>query len=123
MLVSLHGIRLYNDRYGTFRSAEQHFSASERALVDEFLAEPALAQPPLAERVRGRTLRTHVTTDPQVWYNYFLAHVWDRLSLPYAFRRAADAEVAPLTRPNGASAALVADTSATYPSSWTPLFR
>ena len=39
LLVSMHGAGLYNDRYGTFRLAEQRFSPSERALVDEFLAE------------------------------------------------------------------------------------
>ena len=38
LLVSMHGAGLYNDRYGTFRLAEQKFSPPERALVDEFLA-------------------------------------------------------------------------------------
>jgi hypothetical protein len=106
VLVSMHGAGLYNDRYGTFRLAEQHFSASERALVDEFLAEQALFQQSLAERARGHTQHTHITTDPQVWYNYLLLQVWDRLSLQYAFRLAADGEIAPLPRPDGASLAL-----------------
>jgi hypothetical protein len=106
LLVSMHGAGLYNDRYGTFRLAEQHFSASERALVDEFLAEQALFQQSLADRVRGRDQHTHITTDPQVWYNYLLLQVWDRLSLQYAFRLAADGEIAPLPRPDGPSAAL-----------------
>jgi hypothetical protein len=106
VLVSMHGAGLYNDRYGTFRLAEQHFSASERALVDEFLAEQALFQQSLAERMRGRDLHTHITTDPQVWYNYLLLQLWDRLSLQYAFRLAADGEIAPLPRPDGTSTAL-----------------
>jgi hypothetical protein len=106
LLVSMHGAGLYNDRYGTFRLAEQHFSASERALVDEFLAEQALFQQSLAERALGRKLHTHVTTDPQVWYNYLLLQVWDRLSLQYAFRLAADGEIAPLPHLDGASTAL-----------------
>jgi hypothetical protein len=92
--------------YGTFRLAEQHFSASERALVDEFLAEQALFQQSLAERMQGRHQHTHITTDPQVWYNYLLLQVWDRLSLQYAFRLAADGEIAPLQRPDGTSTAL-----------------
>jgi hypothetical protein len=50
----MHGAELYNDRYGTFRLAEQHVSASERALVDEFLAEQALFQQSLAGWVQGR---------------------------------------------------------------------
>jgi hypothetical protein len=106
LLVSMHGAGLYNDRYGTFRLAEQKFSPSERALVDEFLAEQALFQQSLAERALGRTLHTHVTTDLQVWYNYLLLQVWDRLSLQYAFRLAADGAIAPLPRPDGASSVL-----------------
>jgi hypothetical protein len=106
VLVSMHGAGLYNDRYGTFRLAEQHFSASERALVDEFLAEQALFQQSLADRTEGRSRHSHITTDPRVWYNYLLLQVWDRLSLQYAFRLAADGEIAPLPRPDGASTAL-----------------
>jgi Protein of unknown function (DUF3891) len=106
VLVSMHGAGLYNDRYGTFRLAEQKFTASERELVDEFLAEQALFQQSLAERVRGRILHTHVTTDPQVWYNYLLLQTWDRLSLQYVFRLAADGEIAPLPRPDGSTSAL-----------------
>jgi Protein of unknown function (DUF3891) len=105
ILVSMHGAGLYNDRYGTFRLAEQSFSASERALVDEFLAEQALFQQSLAERIQGRQQHTHITTDPQLWYNYLLLQVWDRLSLQYAFRLAADGEIAPLPRPDGTSTA------------------
>jgi Protein of unknown function (DUF3891) len=106
LLVSMHGAGLYNDRYGTYRLAERQFSPAEQALVDEFLAEQALFQQSLAERVLGRKLHTHVTTDPQVWYNYLLLEVWDRLSLQYAFRLAADGSIAPLPYPDGSSAAL-----------------
>jgi hypothetical protein len=106
LLVSMHGAGLYNDRYGTFRLAEQRFSASERELVDEFLAEQALFQQSLAERALGRAVHTHVTTDPQVFYNYLLLQVWDRLSLQFAFRLAADCEISPLPRPDGSSGVL-----------------
>src|SRR5438093_5173008 len=106
LLVSMHGAGLYNDRYGTFRLADQRFSPSERALVDEFLAEQALFQQSLAERALGRQFHTHVTTDPQVWYNYLLLQVWDRLALQYAFRLAGSGEIAPLPRPDGTSSTL-----------------
>lgn len=106
LLVSMHGAGLYNDRYNTFRLAEQHFSPAEQALVNEFLSEQALFQQSLAERMMGRELHTHITTDPQVWYNYLLLQVWDRLSLQYAFRLAADGEIAPLPRPDGSSGVL-----------------
>ena len=97
---------LYNDRYGTFRLAEQHFSPDERVLVDEFLAEQALFQQSLAERAFGREPHTHVTTDPNVWSNYLLLQVWDRLSLQYAYRLAADGEIRPVPLPDGSSAVL-----------------
>lgn len=106
LLVSMHGAGLYNDRYGTFRLAEQHFSAEERAIVDEFLAEQALFQESLAERVLGRRAHTHITADPQVWTNYRLLQVWDRLSLQYAFRLAADGSIGPVPGPSGSDGTL-----------------
>ncbi len=106
LLVSMHGAGLYNDRYGTFRLAEQRFTPTERELVDEFLAEQALFQQSLAERALGRELHTHVTTDPQVWYTYLLLQVWDRLSIQFAFRLAADGEIGPLPRPDGSHGVL-----------------
>jgi len=106
LLVSMHGAGLYNDRYGTFRLAERHFSDAERVLVDEFLAEQALFQQSLGERILGRTLQTHITTDPRVWYNYLLLQVWDRLQLQFAWRLAADGEIAPLPHPGGSTSTL-----------------
>lgn len=106
LLVSMHGAGLYNDRYGTFRLAEQQFSPAERALVDEFLAEQALFQQSLAARALGHAVHSHVTTDPQVWYNYLLLQVWDRLSLQYAFRLATAGAIAPLPRPDGSTTTL-----------------
>jgi Protein of unknown function (DUF3891) len=106
LLVSMHGAGLYNDRYGTFRLAEQRFTPTERELVDEFLAEQALFQQSLGERALRRRLHSHVTTDPQVWYNYLLLQVWDRLQLQYSFRLAADGEIAPLPYPDGSQRSL-----------------
>jgi hypothetical protein len=102
----MHGAGLYNERYGTFRLAEQHFTPEERVIVDEFLDEQALFQQSLAERALVKQLHTHVTTDPTVWYHYLLLQVWDRLSLQYAFRLASDGEIAPVPRPDGSVAAL-----------------
>lgn len=106
ILVSMHGAGLYNDRYDTFRLAERHLSESERVLVDEFLAEQALYQQSLAERIAGRELGTHITTDPKTWYNYLLLQVWDRFQLQFAWRLAADGEIAPLPHPDGSTGTL-----------------
>ena len=116
LLVSMHGAGLYNDRYGTFRLAERQFNPAEQALVDEFLAEQALFQQSLAERALGRQFHTHVTTDPQVWYTYLLLQVWDRLSLQYAFRLAADGDIAPLPTRTGRPPRCTVGTPATCPS-------
>ena len=101
----MHGAGLYNDRYGTFRLAERQFSPAEQALVDEFLAEQALFQQSLAERALGRQRHTHVTTDPQVWYNYLLAGLGPPVAA-ICLPAGGDGDIAPLPRPDGTSAAL-----------------
>jgi hypothetical protein len=106
LLVSMHGAGLYNDRYGTFRLGERSLTPLERELVDEYLAEQELFQQSLAQRALRRKLHSHVTTDPQVWYNYLLLQVWDRLSIQFAFRLAADGEISPLPRPDGSTGTL-----------------
>lgn len=106
LLVSMHGAGLYNGRYGTFQLAERSFTPTERELVDEFLDEQATFQQSLAERALHKQLHTHVTTDPQVWYNYLLLQVWDRLQLQFAWRLAADGELGPLPRPDGSTEVL-----------------
>jgi hypothetical protein len=106
LLVSMHGAGLYNDRYGTFRLNERNLSRAEKDLVDEFLAEQAAFQQSLAERALQREIHSHVTTDPQVWYNYLLLQVWDRLQLQFAWRLAADGEIAPLPYPDGSAGTL-----------------
>ncbi|MCC7105676.1 MAG: DUF3891 family protein [Chloroflexi bacterium] len=106
LLVSMHGAGLYNNRYGTFQLRERNWTPEEKILVEEFLDEQATFQQSLAERALGRQVHTHVTTDPEVWYNYKLLQVWDRLSLQFVFFKAADGQIAPLPRPDGTDLAL-----------------
>jgi len=95
VLVSMHGAGLYNDRYGTFRLTEQHFDADERALVDEFLADMQRLQDGLLEQAGHRVLG-HAANDPEVFDLYLALQIWDRLSLQFAFRHAADGRLGPL---------------------------
>lgn len=107
LLVSMHGAGLYNDRYGTFRLAEQHFDEVEQALVDEFLKDQAALQRRLAGAVGpvlGAALHDPPHEDPLVWRHYLLLQVWDRLSLQFAYRLAADGEIAPVPGPEGPTA-------------------
>jgi hypothetical protein len=95
LLVSMHGAGLYNDRYGTFRLAEQHFNDDERAIVDEFLTDMADLQTRLAGPGEHQG---HISTDRAALARYLLLQVWDRLSLQFVFRLAADGVIAPLPR-------------------------
>jgi hypothetical protein len=94
LLVSMHGAGLYNDRYGTFRLTEQHFNAEEQRLVDEFLADMAGLQGRLLS-ASGHAGTRRPVDDPEAWEHYLLLQVWDRLSLQYAFRLAADGVIRP----------------------------
>jgi hypothetical protein len=103
LLVSMHGAGLYNDRYGTFRLAEQRFNAEEQALVDEFLADMEALQDRLAEVAGHGSFGPghHACDDPEVRARYLLLQVWDRLSLQYVFRLARDGDISPLPGPGG----------------------
>jgi hypothetical protein len=95
ILVSMHGAGLYNDRYGTFRLTEQHFTPDERALVDEFLADMQHLQDDLLARTGHRAIG-HAAEEPEVMSVYLALQIWDRLSLQFAFRLAADGRIGPL---------------------------
>ncbi|MDX6255511.1 MAG: hypothetical protein QOJ11_1845 [Frankiales bacterium] len=98
LLVSMHGAGLYNDRYGSYRLeevAEQSLTAEERCLVDEFLRDMALLQIDLAQQAL-RHPTPEPWNQPTIREAYLLLQVWDRLSLQFAFRHAADGVIAPL---------------------------
>lgn len=100
LLVSMHGAGLYNDRYGTYRLSElseQTFSTTEQAVVGEFLSDMAELQQRLAEDSLGHRLPNRASEDPLVRHHYLLLQVWDRLSLQFAFRHAADGIISPLS--------------------------
>lgn len=98
LLVSMHGAGLYNDRYATFRLGERTFNAEEQALVDEFLSDMQALQDRLAGAAGHGSFGPghHASDDPAVRARYLLLQVWDRLSLQYVFRLAADGVIAPL---------------------------
>ncbi len=98
ILVSMHGAGLYNDRYGTFRLAEQNFNAGEQALVREFLDDMQRLQDDLLGATGHASLAEsgHAADDPTVRRLYLTLQVWDRLSLQFAFRQAADGRIGPV---------------------------
>jgi hypothetical protein len=99
LLVSMHGAGLYNDRYGTYRLEElgdQALTEAERALVDEFLGDMADLQHRLFGEVMGHRAVDAPHVEPQVVESYLLLQVWDRISLQFALRHAADGAIGPV---------------------------
>lgn len=106
LLVSMHGVGIYNGRYATVE-AHRDLTELERALVEEFLADqrrlqselgrlagadrPGEAELPGVDRPAG-----HVTARAGVWGDYLLLQLWDRLSLQFLYGQAGDALLAPL---------------------------
>jgi hypothetical protein len=117
LLVSMHAAGLYNDRYGTYRLTElgeQSMTAAEQAVVTEFLAEMARFQQELLDAVRGHPTPEPASDDPAVRHQYLLLQVWDRLSLQFAFRHAADGEIAPLPLAGDGPGALVCRSAGSF---------
>ncbi|SOD70366.1 uncharacterized protein DUF3891 [Jatrophihabitans sp. GAS493] len=109
LLVSMHGAGLYNDRYGTYRLAElveQELSITEQRVVAEFLTDMAELQQRLATVSLGHAPATAAPDDPLVRHHYLLLQVWDRISLQFAYRHAADDIISPLPSLFGASGPL-----------------
>lgn len=104
LLVSMHGAGLYNDRYGTYRLeelGEQTLTDDEHSLVKEFLADMAALQKDLYAEAIGHTAPKPPHELPEVMTGYLLLQVWDRISLQFALRHAADGVISPLPLPNG----------------------
>lgn len=94
LLVSMHGVGLYNDRYGTFRLREQALSADERSVVDEFLRDQEELQQTLLTAC-GHASGSGPQEIPDVWRDYLLLQVWDRLSLQFLWKLSEEGVIAP----------------------------
>jgi hypothetical protein len=81
LLVSMHGRGIYNGRYGTDPNLRLAFAAEEQQAIDAFAAE---------QEARQATLRAQLEPDEdELWRNYRLLQVYDRLSLHFCMRDAA----------------------------------
>lgn len=97
LLVSMHGVGLYNDRYGTWPrpSGSRSLTAAQRALVATYVAEQEALQARLRQAAAADPRYAAWTTDAAIWRAYKLLQVWDRLSLQFCWRGAASGEIAP----------------------------
>lgn len=86
LLVSMHGRGLYNGRYGTDPRLRLTFAPDEQTAVNEFVAEQESRHPAWRAELG--------IDDVQMWTEYKLLQVYDRLSLHICTR---DLESAPPT--------------------------
>ncbi len=104
LLISMHGVGLYNSRYSTFSLIDRTYSPDEQILVDEFLKDMYELQLQLSHQLTshpGSATKnehgdSHIIENPEVRYEYLLLQVWDRLSLQFGYRLAVDGEISPL---------------------------
>jgi Protein of unknown function (DUF3891) len=78
LMVSMHGAGIYNGRYGTQPGLMLSFAASEQEAVDAFVREQEESHP-------GRIEQAGVD-DVELWVNYRLLQIYDRLSLSLCLR-------------------------------------
>jgi hypothetical protein len=95
LLVSMHGVGLYNDRYGTFRLREQSLTTEERSVVDEFLRDQEQVQLSLLAAC-GHEGVSGPQEVPEVWRDYLLLQVWDRLSLQFVWKLSQEGVISPV---------------------------
>lgn len=96
LMVSMHGVGLYNDRYGTWpRPVARQLSAAQQSLVAAYVREQEALQARLRDAAARDPRYAPFVTDDAIWRNYKLLQVWDRLSLQFCWRGCASGAIAP----------------------------
>jgi Protein of unknown function (DUF3891) len=92
LLVSMHGCGLYNSRYGTMDvPGLESYSAQDLPIVKAFIGENEAKQRALKEQLREAGQLQDETFEQQLWANYQLLQIWDRLSLYFCLHDLATA--------------------------------
>ena len=89
MLISMHGCGIYNARYGTDPTLKLTFAEADQRAVDEFAAEQELLQTGVRADLG--------LSDDEVWTNYKLLQIFDRLSLYFCMKDLEAGEAATIT--------------------------
>jgi hypothetical protein len=77
LMVSMHGVGLPQKRYGTMPTmADRQDEFSQR-----FIAEREPTHKPLIEKIRKTEQYAGMDSQKQIWFNYLMMQVFDRLSL------------------------------------------
>ncbi len=92
LLVSMHGCGLYNSRYGTMDvPGLESYSTQDLPLVKAFIGENEARQHALKEQLREADQLQDEPFERQLWTNYQLLQIWDRLSLYFCLHNLATA--------------------------------
>jgi hypothetical protein len=92
LLVSMHGCGLYNSRYGTMDvPGLESYSAQDLPIVKAFISEHEAKQHALKVQLREAGQLQDETFERQLWTNYQLLQIWDRLSLYFCLHDLATA--------------------------------
>jgi hypothetical protein len=75
LLVSMHGTGIYNGRYGTDPALKLTFAPTERRAVDAFVAEQEDSRREIVDELR--------LAEDELWTNYRMLQIFDRLSLHF----------------------------------------
>lgn len=116
LLVSMHGVGLYNDRYGTWpRPVPRELSPEGRELVEGYTLEQENLQAHLRARAAADARYRVSATEEAVWRNYKLLQVWDRLSLQFCWRCCASGRIGPAPlRAGGADETITCEGDGSY---------
>jgi hypothetical protein len=77
LMVSMHGVGLPQKRYGTMPTmADRNDEFSQK-----FIAEREPTHKPMSEKIRRMEQYADSSSEEQIWFNYLMMQVFDRLSL------------------------------------------
>ena len=97
LMVCMHGVGLYKQRYGTDPSlVRRPANVEDSEAVEKLINEQEAAQ----ERLRGLLMESSnyhaLSSHTQIWSNYKLLQIWDRLSLLLCWRGTAQLSLSPV---------------------------
>jgi hypothetical protein len=82
LIVSMHGVGLYNGRYGLVPAfGRRYLNETEQAQADAFIREQEAIQSRLRERIKGDSRYRDLAEERAIWDVYLTLQMWDWLSL------------------------------------------
>ena len=97
LIVCMHGVGLYKQRYGTDPSMKRvPQDAKEKVAAQKIIREGELLQKKLRKRLAASSAYKRFANDVHIWANYRLLQVFDRLSLHLCWKGVVPYTVSPV---------------------------